>query len=214
MVAFPRDPISVPILVQIGLVSLLLGLAPGLARAGQAVPEAAQAPGSRATGPNSEEPATRPSLRFGDPTRPRAREATIPIHFAPRREQPVGSVWADITIPSGPWRFQRADAPPRSGWRVSATRKRQTARASPSTAAPTELELTVTAGRRAIPEGLLGYLRFRLDAADSPLPSGLSVTKIETAVPDPDAAQTPTSFPPLFSDPTLTPGVACFFFTH
>jgi hypothetical protein len=76
------------------------------------------------------------------------------------------------------------------------------------------MELTVTAGRRAIPEGLLGHLRFRLDSADSPLPSGVSVTKIETAAPDAGGEQNPPSFPPLSSDPPLAPGIACFFFTH
>jgi hypothetical protein len=162
----------------------------------------------------AEEQDSRPSLRFGEPTRPREREATIPIHFVPRRDRPVGSVWTDITIPSGPWRFQRAEAAPRSGWRISATQKRQPGRATPAAGAPTEIELTVTAGRRTIPEGLLGYLRFRLDSTDSPLPGGLSVTKIETAVPSAEDAQAPAAFPPTFSDPTLAPGVGCFFFTH
>ena len=176
-------------------------------------PEVAEA-GRNAGQRSAEEQDSRPNLRFGEPARPRPREATIPIHFAPRREQPVGSVWADITIPSGPWQFQRAEAPPRSGWRVSATQKRQPARASQTTGGATAIELTVTAGRRAIPEGLLGYLRFRLESADSPLPTGLSVTKMETAVPEPDDPQAPAYFPPTFSDPTLTPGVTCFIFSH
>jgi len=176
-------------------------------------PEAAEA-GRSAAQPSAQEQESRPSLRFGDSTRPREREATIPIHFVPRRDQPVGSVWADITIPSGPWRFQRAEAAPRSGWRISATQKRQQGRATQAAGAPTEIELTVTAGRRTIPEGLLGYLRFRLDSAGSPLPAGLSVTKIETAVPSAEDAQTPPAFPPLFSDPPFAPGVGCFFFTH
>ncbi|MGH9783668.1 MAG: hypothetical protein ACRD88_05735 [Terriglobia bacterium] len=208
MTAFSRNP---------GVRAALLALALGKFGLGAELP--AQRPEVAETGRNpapqsAQEQDSRPSLRFGDPTRAREREAAIPIHFVPRRDQPVGSVWADITIPAGPWRFQRAEAAPRSGWRVSATQKRQPARASQTANAGTEIELTVTAGRRAIPEGLLGFLRFRLDAADSPLPTGLSVPKIETAAPNPEDAQAPASFPPTFSDPTLAPGVTCFFFSH
>ena len=186
---------------------------------GMVAPASGQRPesseGARNTEPQRAEGAdSRPTLRFGEPTRPRDREAAIPIHFAPRRDQPVGSIWADITIPSGPWRFQRAEAAPRSGWRISATRKRQPSRTTPAAGAPTEIELTVTAGRRAIPEGLLGYLRFRLDSTDSPLPGGFSVTKIETAAPDANDEPSSAPFPPLSSDPPLAPGIACFFFTH
>ena len=78
------------------------------------------------------------------------------------------------------------------------------------------IEVTVSAGRREIPEGLIAYLRFRLDASDSPLPAGLAVASLESAPPtaDSESASPAADFPPLPTDPSLNPSVGCFFFTH
>lgn len=157
-----------------------------------------------------------PKLQLGEPARPREREAVIPLHFTPRAEEPSGRLRVEVTLPPGPWRLQRAEAPPRSAWKISARQKRQPAQEAGKANEPSVIEVSVSAGRREIPEGLIGYLRFRLDAPGSPLPAGLAVAKLETAppVPESETPSTGTDFPPLSADPPLTPSVGCFFFTH
>ncbi|OFV97616.1 MAG: hypothetical protein A3H28_12910 [Acidobacteria bacterium RIFCSPLOWO2_02_FULL_61_28] len=78
----------------------------------------------------------------------------------------------------------------------------------------TVIEVTVSAGRREIPEGLIAVLRFRLDAPGSPLPAGLAVASLESAPPTADSESPAAEFPPLSADPPLSPSVGCFFFTH
>jgi hypothetical protein len=157
-----------------------------------------------------------PGLQLGDATRSRDRDATIPLIFTPRRGEPAGTVRAELTLPVGPWRFQRAEAPPRSGWKVSARQRRQT---SPGTAPAPEttlIELNIAAGSRALPGGLVGYLRFRLDERSSPLPAGVTVGKWETEPPAIEVVGpgSPAEFPSPSTDPSLSPTVTCFFFTH
>lgn len=166
--------------------------------------------------PKAREQDAGPKLHLGEPTRPREREATVPLFFTPRREEPSGSLRVEVTLPPGPWRLQRAEAAPRAGWKISARQKRQPAPERGRASVPTVIEVIVSAGRREIPEGLIGYLRFRSDAPGSPLPVGLAVAKLETAPPAPES-ETPgpaADFPPLPADPPLTPTVGCFFFTH
>ena len=188
--------------------------ASSLAEEPRAVPKrVGQTGGQTAVRQKAGEPDSGPKLQLGEPTRPREREAVIPLHFTPRREEPSGSLRVEVTLPPGPWRLQRAEAPPRSAWKISARQKRQ---AAPEAGRASVIEVSVSAGRREIPEGLIGYLRFRLDAPSSPLPAGLAVAKLETAPPAPES-ETPgpaAAFPPLSADPPLTPSVGCFFFTH
>ena len=173
-----------------------------------------QAGGNSASQQDVEEHDAGPGLQLGDPTRSRDRDATIPLIFTPRRGEPAGTVRAEVTLPQGPWRFQRAEAPPRSGWKVSA-RQRRPSQGSAATPGTTTIELDISAGSRALPGGLLGYLRFRLEERSSSLPAGLTVGKLETEPPAIEvAAPPPAEFPGLSTDPSLSPSVACFFFTH
>ena len=175
-----------------------------------------QTGGQTAARQKAGEPSSGPKLQLGEPTRPREREAVIPLHFTPPAGEPSGSLRIEVTLPPGPWRLQRAEAPPRSAWKISARQRRQSAPEPGKASEPTVIEVSVSAGRREIPEGLIGYLRFRLDVPGSPLPVGLAVAKLETAPPT-SPSETPGSgadFPPLSADPPLTPSVSCFFFTH
>jgi hypothetical protein len=150
-----------------------------------------------------------PQLRLGDPSRSRDRDARVPLVFTPRRGEPAGTIRVELTLPSGPWKFDRAEAPPRSGWKVSARQRRQSATL-------TTIELNVSADNKAVPEGLVGYLRFRLEQRDSPLPSGITVGELETEPPAIEvvAPGSPGGFPGLSNDPSLNPTVTCFIFSH
>ena len=175
-----------------------------------------QTGGQTAAQQKAGEPSSGPKLQLGEPIRSREREAVIPLHFTPRPEEPSGSLRLEVTLPPGPWRLQRAEAPPRAAWKISARQKRQPAPEPGKTSQPTVIEVSVSAGRREIPGGLIGYLRFRLDAPGSPLPAGLAVAKLETAPPASESENPGPAgnFPPLSADPPLTPSVSCFFFTH
>lgn len=168
-----------------------------------------QASGNSTSQRDAEEQEAPPRLRLGDPARSRDRDATIPLLFTPRPNDPIGTIQAEVALPSGPWRFQRAEAPPRSAWKVSARQRRE----SDSTAT---LELNISSGSKPLPEGLIGYLRFRLDGRESPLPSGLTIGKLGTEPPAIEvvAPRPPSGFPGLSNDPSLSPTVTCFIFSH
>lgn len=208
MTGFVRNRFPVPLPALLLIVICELGWVPDSSAEQQAVSEAGQTSGRMAARENREEAQeSGPRVRLGEPARPREREAVISVTFTPRREEPAGNVHAELTLPAGPWRFQRAEAPPRSGLRVSARQRRL-----PSGA--TQIELSVSSGRRTIPEGPIGNLRFRLDEPSSPLPAGLSVSKVETSAPETADSPPLPDLPPAFADPPFSPGMTCFFFTH
>ena len=187
----------------------------------ETMPRAGASPGLQAAGNSAsqqdvDERGPAPGLRMGEATRSRDRDAMIPLIFTPPRDEPAGTVRVELTLPSGPWRFQRAEAPPRSGWKVSARQRRQPPQGSAAPAETTLLELNLSAGSKALPEGLVGYLRFRLEERSSPLPAGITVGKLETDPPAIEvvAPQSPEGFPGLSTDPSLSPTVTCFFFSH
>ena len=165
--------------------------------------------GSSAAEKQAEKPETQAQLSLGDADRSRDRDAMVPLLFAPRPNNPVGDIQAEIQVPSGPWRFQRAEAPPRSEWKVSGRQRRD----SDDTAT---IELNIISSGKHLPKGLLGYLRFRLDDRESPLPSGLAIGKLQTFPPAIEVVAPGSSggLPGFSNDPTLTPTITCFFFSH
>jgi hypothetical protein len=196
VIALPAGAVAEP---------LLRGAMPGIQTAG---PAASQQDAGEGDG--------EPGVTPGDPTRSRDRDAVIPLIFTPRRDEPAGTIRVELTLPSGPWRFQRAEAPPRSGWKISSRQRRLPAQGSAAPAESTLIELNISAGSKALPGGLIGYLRFRLQDRDSPLPAGVTVGKLETEPPafEVVAPQAPAGFPGLSNDPSLNPTVTCFFFGH
>ena len=168
-----------------------------------------QAAGDSASHQNADERDAQPELRLGEPSRSRDRDATIPLFFMPRPNDPVGDIRAEVVLPSGPWRFQRAEAPRRSEWKVSTRQRRESD-------VKATIELNVSSGSKPLPEGLIGYLRLRLDERESPLPSGLTIGRLETEPPAIEvvAPRSPSGFPGLSNDPSLSPTVTCFIFSH
>lgn len=156
---------------------------------------------------------SQPKLQFGQPARSRERDVTIPVHFIPSAKEPAGSIRAEATLPSGPWKFLRAEIPSKSNGMFFA-RERSQSQQDPGKGKGTILiELSASADSGSIPAGLLGYLRFRLDTPDSPLPAGLVVSKLETSAPTskPDKSEGQAPKP---SGPIPQPMVTCFFFSH
>ena len=168
-----------------------------------------QAAGDSASQQSTDERDAEPGLRLGEPSRSRDRDAIIPLLFTPLRDKTTGTLRVELTLPSGPWRFQRAEAPPRSGWKVSARQRRESD-------GKATIELNVSSGSKPLPEGLIGYLRLRLDERESPLPSGLTIGRLETEPPAIEvvAPRSPSGFPGLSNDPSLSPTVTCFIFSH
>ena len=174
-----------------------------------------QAAGNTASQQDVKERDAGPELRPGEAARSRDRDAMVPLIFTPHPDEPAGSIRVEMTLPSGPWKFQRAEAPPRSEWKVSARQRRQPPQES-ETPAVTTLDLNISAGSKTLPEGLIGYLRFRLEERGSPLPAGITVGKLEAEPPAIEvvAPRSPGEFPGLSNDPSLSPTVTCFFFSH
>ena len=148
------------------------------------------------------------ALRLGEATRSGRHEIVIPMHFVAPLEETVGNVRAELVLP-GPWKFQKAELPEASRWKVSVRqRKQQGEGASPQTV----LALTFSAGSRAILTGILGLLQLASSEEDAAVPS-LKVAKLETSPPVPEVVG-PGASAPLPQVPPVNPAQTCFFFSH
>ena len=166
---------------------------------------------------NAEERGPEAKLDFGEPARTREREAAIPVYFRAPQGKAVGSIRAEVAVPQSLWKFQKAEAPKGSWWKISARQKKPAAKEEPAKAGRfLVMELRISAGSRAIREGLIGHLRFRSVQSGSPLPGPLEVRKLEVSPPtaEPPETEPPANLPPMTDEPPLNPAQGCFFFTH
>ncbi|MBI4444217.1 MAG: hypothetical protein HY649_12705 [Acidobacteria bacterium] len=148
------------------------------------------------------------ALHLGEATRSGRYEIVIPLHFVAPLEETVGNVHAELVLP-GPWKFQKAELPEQSRWKVSVRqRKQEREGATPQTV----LELTFSAGSRAIVTGILGLLQLASTEEDAAVPS-LEVAKLETSPPVQEVVG-PEAASPLPQAPPVNPAQTCFFFSH
>ena len=77
---------------------------------------------------NAEEQGPEAKLDFGEPARTREREAAIPVYFRAPQGEAVGSIRAEVAVPQGLWKFQKAEAPKGSWWKISARQKKPAAK--------------------------------------------------------------------------------------
>ena len=100
---------------------------------------------------NAEEQGPEAKLDFGEPARTREREAAIPVYFRAPQGKAVGSIRAEVAVLQGLWKFQKAESPKGSWWKISARQKKPAAKEEPAKAGRfLVMELSISAGSRAI----------------------------------------------------------------
>ncbi|MBI4463704.1 MAG: hypothetical protein HY647_03270 [Acidobacteria bacterium] len=125
----------------------------------------------------------------------------------------MGEIRAKLVLPEGPWDFRKVELPEKAHWKVSVRQRKQAGEPEGESPPPqTLLELTFSAGSRAILSGMLGLLRISLPE-EGTRPPHLTVAHLETSPPVPEVVGTDTPLP-LPQGPPINPAVSCFFFTH
>ena len=183
---------------------LFLAPSPGLVQSSE--------PGSVLRAQAAQERRAPSKLLLGEATPAGVRETVVPLFFQSAPGQTIGKIRAEVRVPQGWGQFRRVDLPKNAVWKASV--KRRTEKSADQRSSSTVLEVTISAGSRAIPDGLLGHLRFSgQQSGELPLPV---VGKLETWPPEPEpVSRGPNEEPfPMPADPPLNPGLSCFFFTH
>ena len=140
-------------------------------------------------------------LQLGEAVRAERRDASIPVDFAPVENLEVGRIWAEVTVPEGPWKFDKIEITKGLPLNVQ-TRKRN------GDNKRTVIEVDISAGNREVPSGRIAAIKFSLENANSPVPSGLTIRTLQVLPPQESAPLTPPDEPPP------QPLTGCFFFTH
>ncbi len=154
-----------------------------------------------------------PELRLGKLDRPPGRSASLPVYFRAGQARNVGSISAQVAIPKASWIFQMAEAPQGAWWKVSSKEKGE--ERSKDSRGIIVVEVSFSAGNRALQDGLIGYLNFQVSPPGSPMPPLLSIRKVEVAAPSATLSKpgSPGEAPPVTPDQP-TPIQSCFFFSH
>ncbi len=177
-------------------------------------PAAAPAPQAVESGPGVTQEAgqTQSKLSLGDAALRGEQEIAIPLHLTAAPGVTVGRIRAEVLVPEGPWKFQRVEPPKDVGWKAAA--RERSAKEEGSDERQTWIELSMDAGSRAIPDGLIGHFEFALRGTGTQRPSGLTVRKLEVWPPEPEVVRNPDPLAPPSELPGQNPQVGCFFFTH
>ena len=137
---------------------------------------------------------------------------SIPLEFTSGLHESVGTITAQLKVPDGPWKFQKAKAPQGSRLEVAARHRRSQDAAGGGAV----IELEISAGSREVPDGVVGYLTFSETDGSAPDQIPITVAKMETAPPGSDTeplrSAAPTEIPATPDSAAPAPG--CFFFTH
>ena len=150
-----------------------------------------------------------------EPTRSHDRLLSFPIKFTAPTGESIGMFRALVIVPDTAWKFQKVELPSRSDLKVSARQqKRRDKDQDPSSAAQI-IEITFSAGTRAIKDGLIGTMVFSvptvLPAAPEPPTARIILTSPPEVEQSTNPADSPFALPP---DATVNPAVGCFFFSH
>lgn len=165
-----------------------------------------------------EAPAATTHLRLGKLERAAGRIASLPVYYNPGHAREVGTIRAEVTVPGSSWIFQTAETPQGAWWKIFSKEKVESGPGeSGGSGRRTLIDLNFSSTTRAIPEGLIGYLRFQVEPVGTPLPAGTAIRKTDmagiSAQPSRAVGSGGMSTGGV-SDRPVSPVSGCFFYMH
>ena len=155
------------------------------------------------------------ALSFGKQQRTKRNEITVSLEFASSEQQLPNRIRAEIEFGEGPWRFEKAEAPPGSSLKI-AVKQRGEERENPPDGIGrfTVLSVELAAGKGTIPAGSAGELVFSLQPPESVETIPLVLREWEVSRAAEQAPQHPPMLEMPSGEPGMNPSAGCFFFTH
>ena len=176
------------------------------------------------SGQNSEQtgshPAEEAKIFAGKPSRLGDSTVSFPLHFHAGPGQNIGLIHVKVSVPGDKWKFLTLDAPPNSRLEVSVEKLGEQEGEQEGT-----LKLEISNGSHAIPNGLVGSLKFSLPVPQGGEMKSPTVLILDAWPPEKHAAsgtdgggggsdsREPSVDAPVPMGPQ-NPAMGCFFFTH
>src|SRR5262249_44818866 len=134
-------------------------------------------------------------LVLGNPRLAEGNVLRFPLEFTGGPGESVGTIHGQVSVPKGPWKFVKAEAPFKSGLKVIAKPGAgKEAGNGESAAGQGSVDVTISGGGEAIDDGLVAYLDFQGPEAESAR-TELPVAKVVKTVPIQTKAQSGQSSP-------------------